>query len=152
MFNGDDNHWMQKALTLAKEAYTHNEVPVGAVLVHQQTMIASALNQTKTLCDPTAHAEILVLREGAKQIGNHRLTECTLYVTLEPCPMCAGACVQARIKRLVYALDDDKSGSIKSHFQIANQKTLNHHIECVSGIGAEESLKLMQSFFNPKRK
>lgn len=148
-----DEFWMREAIRAAIEAGTRDEVPIGACLIDNATgnLIASDGNKTRLLCDPTAHAEILVLREAARKIGNYRLTETTLYTTIEPCAMCAGALIQARVKRLVYAALDERFGAVETHFQICDSSSLNHRMEITSGILAEESRRLMQDFFRARR-
>lgn len=142
---------MLEALQEAKKAYKKNEVPVGAVVVQNNKIIARAHNLNITLNDPTAHAEILVLRKAAKKLKNHRLTNCEIYTTLEPCPMCAGALVYARIKKLIYATDDPKSGACKSVLNIVNNKKLNHRIEVVSGVCKKQAENLLKQFFKSLR-
>jgi len=147
-----DELFMQEALKEAKKAYKKNEVPVGAVVVYNNKIIAKAHNLNITTNDPTAHAEILALRKASKVLRNYRLTDCEMYTTLEPCPMCAGAMVYARIKRLVYATEDHKSGCCKSVLNIVNNNKLNHRIEVVSGVCKKESEKLLKKFFKKLRK
>lgn len=142
---------MQEALKEAKKAYKKNEVPVGAVVVYNNKIIAKAHNLNITTNDPTAHAEILALRKASKILRNYRLPDCEMYTTLEPCPMCAGAMVYARIKRLVYATEDPKSGCCKSVLNIVNNKKLNHRIEVVSGVCKKEAEKLLKTFFKKLR-
>jgi len=142
---------MQETLKEAKKAYKKNEVPVGAVVVYNDKIIAKAHNLNITTNDPTAHAEILALRKASKVLRNYRLPDCELYTTLEPCPMCAGAMVYARIKRLVYAAEDPKSGCCKSVLNIVNNKKLNHRIEVVSGVCKKEAEKLLKKFFKRLR-
>jgi tRNA(adenine34) deaminase len=146
-----DKFFMQEALKEAKKAYKKNEVPVGAVVVYNNKIVAKAHNLNITTNDPTAHAEILALRKASKILRNYRLLDCEMYTTLEPCPMCAGAMVYARIKRLVYATEDPKSGCCKSVLNIVNNKKLNHRIEVVSGVCKEESEKLLKTFFKKLR-
>ncbi len=146
-----DKFFMQEALKEAKKAYKKNEVPVGAVVVYNDKIIARAHNFNITTNDPTAHAEILALRKASKVLKNYRLPDCEMYTTLEPCPMCAGAMVYARIKRLVYATEDPKSGCCKSVLNIVNNKKLNHRIEVVSGVCKKESEKLLKKFFKRLR-
>ena len=143
--------FMKEAIKEAKKAFKKNEVPVGAVVVKDNKIIAKAHNLNITTNDPTAHAEILALRKASKILRNYRLTDCEIYATLEPCPMCAGAMVYARIKRLVYATDDPKSGCCKSVLNIVNNKKLNHRIEVTSGVCKEESEKLLKRFFKKLR-
>jgi len=146
-----DKFFMQETLKEAKKAYKKNEVPVGAVVVYNDKIIAKAHNLNITTNDPTAHAEILALRKASKVLRNYRLPDCELYTTLEPCPMCAGAMVYARIKRLVYAAEDPKSGCCKSVLNIVNNKKLNHRIEVVSGVCKKEAEKLLKKFFKRLR-
>jgi len=143
--------FMKEAIKEAKKAFKKNEVPVGAVLVKDNKIIAKAHNLNITTNDPTAHAEILALRKASKILRNYRLTDCEIYATLEPCPMCAGAMVYARIKRLVYATDDPKSGCCKSVLNIVNNKKLNHRIEVTSGVCKKEAEKLLKTFFKKLR-
>ena len=143
---------MRKALEAAVKAGEMGEVPVGACLVDKEgKLLAAAGNLTISDCDPTAHAEILALREAAHKIGNYRLTETTVYTTLEPCAMCAGALVNARIERLVYGAADMRFGAVASRFRICDNSSLNHRIEITSGVLADECRALMQSFFRAKR-
>ncbi len=151
MMNDIDKKFMKLALKEAKFAYKKNEVPVGSVIVLDGKVIAKAHNLNIKLNDPTAHAEILALRKAAKKLNNYRLNGCILYTTLEPCPMCAGAMVYTRIKRLVYAVEDPKAGACKSVLNIVNNKKLNHRIEVHSGILSKESKKLLKSFFKKLR-
>lgn len=148
----DDAFWMQRALDAARTAAQHQEVPVGAVLVHGDECITATFNQTLTQRDPTAHAEILALREGAQRLGNHRLLGTTLYVTLEPCAMCAGALLHARVSRLVYALADPKMGAVHSKACVLKPGLFPHPIEVYEGWGASESLVLLQDFFKARRR
>jgi tRNA(adenine34) deaminase len=142
---------MQSALEEARAAAARGEVPVGAVLVAEDRVVARAGNRTIGDCDPTAHAEIVALREAAKSIGNYRLLGATLYVTIEPCAMCAGAIVQARIARLVYGADDAKGGAVRSCFSILDHPQINHRVEVASGVQAEEAAALLQTFFAARR-
>ena len=152
MFDEADEFWMRKALQAAAEAQSFGEVPIGACLIDKQDkLLAIAGNRTITINDPTAHAEILVLREAAALIGNYRLTETVLYTTIEPCTMCAGALVNARIKRLVFGAHDERFGAVESVFQICNTSSLNHKIEITSGVLAADCRRLMQEFFKGKR-
>lgn len=144
--------FMLSALREAKKAYLLGEVPVGAVIVKDGKIIARGHNQNITKNDPTAHAEIVVLRKAAKKIGNYRLTDTDMYVTVEPCPMCAGALVYARIKKVFYATEDPKSGACRSVFNIVNNKKLNHRINFESGLCKEEAKNLLQKFFQERRK
>lgn len=146
-----DEVFMHAALEEAQAAAARSEVPVGAVLVAEDRVVARAGNRTIADCDPTAHAEIVTLREAAKSIGNYRLLGATLYVTIEPCAMCAGAMVQARIARLVYGADDAKGGAVRSCFSILDHPQINHRVEVTSGMLAEEAAALLQSFFAARR-
>ena len=147
----DDVPFMQEALAEARVAAAAGEVPIGAVLAHDGRIIARTGNRTIRDCDPTAHAEIVVLREAARILGNYRLTGTTLYVTAEPCSMCAGAIIQARIDRLVYGCDDPKGGAIRSCFEVLSNPTLNHQVEITSGVLSEQCAALLQSFFTARR-
>ena len=152
VFSERDLYFMREALREAEAAARKGEVPVGAILVSEEgDLLARAHNQPISLCDPTAHAEILALREGAKRLGNYRLLGTTLYVTLEPCPMCAGALVYARVKRLVFGARDAKSGACGSIYNIVNDERLNHRLEVISGLLEEEAAKLLRDFFKIRR-
>lgn len=143
---------MKKAIGAAIDARSLGEVPIGACLVNYNgEALAVTGNRSITNNDPTAHAEILALREGAKKVGNYRLTECVLYTTIEPCVMCAGALVNARIKRLVFGALDKRFGAVKTLFNICDSNYLNHRIQVNSGILAKECKNLMQEFFRKKR-
>jgi tRNA(adenine34) deaminase len=142
---------MQRALELAHAAVSAAEVPVGAVLVHGGRLIAEAHNLTRTTDDPTAHAEMVVLRKSAARLGTSRLLDATLYVTLEPCSMCAGAMVLAKVRRLVYAADDPKTGMCGSLGCIIQDPRLNHRIELTSGVLAREAGDVLRSFFRARR-
>lgn len=146
-----DLEFMQLALAEARSSAEAGEVPIGALLIHNGEVIARSGNRTIRDCDPTAHAEITVLREAARLLGNYRLADTTLFVTLEPCAMCAGAIIQARVPRLVYAADDPKGGAYRSCFEILTSPKLNHRVEVIAGIRAEESAELLQSFFAARR-
>ena len=142
---------MQEALQLAKAAEAMGEVPVGAVVVLDDLVIGRGSNAPIETTDPSAHAEMLALRQAAKAVGNYRLPDATLYVTLEPCPMCAGAMVHARIARLVYGCTDPRSGAAGSVFDVAASPKLNHRLQVVGGICATESSDLLQTFFRARR-
>lgn len=142
---------MEKALDQARLAYVADEVPVGAIIVDNGKIIASSHNQNRSLKDPTAHAEILVLREAAKNKDSSRLDNCDLYVTLEPCAMCASAIALARIRRIYYAASDQKFGAVENGARIFSSSSCHHKPEIYSGIHEEESKNLMQSFFKDKR-
>lgn len=146
-----DRRSMARALELARQAAEHGEVPVGAVLVKDGEIIAEAANRPIASNDPTAHAEILVLRRAGERLGNYRLPGTTLYVTLEPCPMCAGAMVHARVGRLVYAAADPRTGAAGSVFNLADHEALNHRMEIVPGVCAEEAGQLLKAFFAARR-
>jgi tRNA(adenine34) deaminase len=146
-----DSEYMHLALDQARAAALRGEVPVGALVVLEDRIIAASGNRTITDCDPTAHAEVLALREAAGKIGNHRLNGAALYVTIEPCAMCAGALVQARITRLIYGADEPKGGAIRSCLQVLDAPALNHRVEVTSGILDAESVQLLQSFFSARR-
>lgn len=147
----DDLHFMRLALAEAQASAEAGEVPIGALLVQNETILARAGNRTIRDNDPTAHAEVVVIRETAKFIGNYRLADTTLYVTLEPCAMCAGAMIQARIPRLVYAADDPKGGAFRSCFAVLTSAKLNHRVEVTPGVLAEDATTLLQSFFSSRR-
>ena len=142
---------MEEALRCARRALEMEEVPVGAVVVFEGRAVGRGWNRNITDSDPTAHAEILALREAGATIGNHRLGDCELFVTIEPCSMCAGAMVYARIKRLVYGSDDPKAGAVSSVIQVVNHPQLNHKLEVRSGVLAGRSAGLLQTFFKSRR-
>lgn len=146
-----DLQYMHLAIAQAQAAALRGEVPVGALVVLDDRILAAAGNRTITDCDATAHAEIVALREASRKIGNHRLTGTSIFVTVEPCAMCAGALVQARVTRLVYGADEPKGGAIRSCMQVLNAPALNHRVEVVSGVLAAESVQLLQSFFAARR-
>ncbi|HTV64895.1 MAG TPA: tRNA adenosine(34) deaminase TadA [Bryocella sp.] len=143
--------WMEEALREAQRALTLGEVPVGAVVVGDGRIVGRGCNRPISTSDPTAHAEILALREAGQAIGNYRLLDCDLYVTVEPCAMCAGAITHARIRRLVYGADDPKAGAVHSVMQVLNQPKLNHQVEVIPGVLAARSMDLLQAFFRGKR-
>src|SRR2546422_8774719 len=146
-----DARWMRQALTAAHEARARGEVPVGTCIVSDETILAVAGNRTRTDNDPTAHAEIVALRAAAGKVDNYRLTDAVVYSTIEPCAMCAGALIQARVRRLVYGARDEKAGAVESHFHICDAATLNHRIEVVTGVLENECRALMQEFFRARR-
>jgi tRNA(adenine34) deaminase len=149
---GVDEHWMRACLEAAREASERGEVPVGACVVGADgELLAAAGNRTRTDCDPTAHAEIVALREAARRFGNYRLTGAVVYSTIEPCAMCAGALVQARVERLVYGAADEKAGAVESVFRICDASSLNHRMELTPRILEEECRALMQEFFRKRR-
>jgi tRNA(adenine34) deaminase len=153
MLKNDDKdiELMQEALREAEIAYSHQEVPIGAVVVYQNKIIARAHNRKEELQDPTAHAEILALQEAARYLGSWHLEDIDLYVTLEPCPMCAYAMLQARIKRLIFGTPDPKAGAAGSVINIVQDKRFNHQIEIVSGVLEEECSLILQKFFQERR-
>jgi tRNA(adenine34) deaminase len=146
-----DLEYMHLAIVQAQAAGLRGEVPVGALVVLDDRIIAAAGNRTITDCDPTAHAEIVALREAAQSAENYRLVGASLYVTVEPCAMCAGALVQARIARLIYGADEPKGGAIRTCLRVLDAPALNHRVEVVSGVLAAESAQLLQSFFALRR-
>ncbi len=146
-----DNVFMGQALDQAREAERAGEVPIGAVVVREGVVIGQGGNRTIRDCDPTAHAEMVALRAAARAAGNHRLTGASLYVTIEPCAMCAGAMVQARLQRVVYGADDPKGGAVRSCFVVLESAQLNHRVEVTHGVLAEECAALMQAFFASRR-
>ena len=146
-----DHDMMELAIGEALKAAQEGEVPVGAVLVSDGEILANNHNRSLSQNDPTAHAEILVLREGAAQIGNYRLNGCELYVTIEPCPMCAGAIVQSRISRLIFGARDERGGAVESLCRLLNDPRLNHQVTVTEGILAERCQEIMQAFFSERR-
>jgi tRNA(adenine34) deaminase len=148
---GRDQAWMRVALEEARAAAAEGEVPIGAVLVNGGELLARGHNRTIGDCDPTAHAEMLVLREGARLLKNYRLAGTTLYVTVEPCAMCAGAMVQARVARLVYGCAEPKGGAVASCFAIFEHPMVNHRVEVSAGVLGEECAAVMQQFFQARR-
>ena len=143
--------WMREALRVARDARAAGEVPVGTCVVVGDRLLAAAGNRTRTDCDPTAHAEIVALREAAREFGNYRLADAIVYSTIEPCAMCAGALIQTRAKLLVYGATDEKAGAVESHFHICDANQLNHRIEVVKGVLGSECRALMQEFFQSRR-
>jgi tRNA(adenine34) deaminase len=150
--NISDEHWMQRALQLAHEAEAAGEVPVGAVIVFNGELIAEGWNQPIRSSDPTAHAEIMALRAAGRKLGNYRLPDAELYVTLEPCPMCVGAMLHARVKRVIYAATDPKTGALGGAYDLLNSVSHNHSFEVTKGILEEQSRKMLQEFFRNRRK
>lgn len=150
-FNSQDIFFMRRALELAKKAESTNEVPVGAVAVINNDVIGEGFNSPITTSDPTAHAEIIALRQASQKLNNYRLPEVTLYATLEPCVMCVGAMLHARIKRLVFGASDPKTGAVVSVFKILDEKKLNHKIEFQAGVLAIECGEILSGFFKAKR-
>ena len=146
-----DEQWMSQAIAAAREAEALGEIPVGACVVSDNRLLAVAGNRTRTDGDPTAHAEVIALRAAARELGNYRLTEAVVYSTIEPCAMCAGALIQARVRRLVYGATDERAGAVESRFRICDSDFLNHRIELSTGVLEEECRKLMQDFFRTRR-
>jgi tRNA(adenine34) deaminase len=145
-------NFMRQALREAQAAYDEDEVPIGAVVVHEHRVIAAAHNQREQLRDPTAHAEMIAITQAAEALGNWRLEGCTLYVTLEPCPMCAGAIVLARIPRAVYGAADPKAGAVTTLYQILGDPRLNHRAEVIAGVLGDECGAILSRFFAKKRR
>lgn len=146
-----DDYFMREALRLARMAYDADEVPIGAVVTRQGRIIARAHNQVETLRDATAHAEILAITQAAHALGDWRLEGCSLFVTKEPCPMCAGAIALSRIERLVYGVRDERAGGAGSVFAITSCPGLNHRVEVCGGVREEDARELLQGFFREKR-
>jgi len=142
----EHTHWMREALRAAREARERDEVPIGCCIVQDGQLISLAGNRTRTDCDPTAHAEVVALREAAQRVGNYRLPDTVVYSTIEPCAMCAGALIQARVGMLVYGATDEKAGAVESHFGICDAN-LNHRLEVIKGVLEPECRELMQEFF-----
>lgn len=147
----DDELWMEEALRAAQRALEAGEVPVGAVIVCQGRIVGHGWNRNVTDSDPSAHAEIVALRDAGTAVGNHRLADCELFVTIEPCAMCAGAMVHARIKRLIYGALDPKAGAVQSVMQVLNHPQLNHRVDVHSGVLAGRCAELLQDFFRNRR-
>ncbi len=146
-----DHDFMALALEEALQASREGEIPVGAVLVNGGRIIARDHNRPISAHDPTAHAETLVLRAGAAQVGNYRLNGCALYVTIEPCPMCAGAILQSRVSRLVFGARDEKGGAVTSLYRLLNDSRLNHQVEVTEGVLAEQCQEVIRAFFSKRR-
>lgn len=151
MLDRSDELWMEEALREARRAETIGEVPVGAIIVRDGKIVARAGNRNLADHDPTAHAEIIALRQAGAAIGNRRLLECEMFVTIEPCAMCAGAIVHARLRRLIYGADDPKAGAVGSIMRVLNHPQLNHRVEVTRGVLASRSMDLLQEFFRRKR-
>ncbi len=151
MTETNDELWMEEALRSAQRALEAGEVPVGAIVVCDGRIVGRGWNRNISDNDPTAHAEIVALREAGATVGNHRLAECELFATIEPCPMCAGALVHARIKRLVYGADDPKAGAVQSVIQVLNHPRLNRRMEVRSGVLAGRCAEMLQTFFKSRR-
>ena len=148
---GVDELWMEEALRCAQRALEMGEIPVGAVVVCEGKIVGRGWNRNIAEADPTAHAEMIALREAGATVGNHRLGECELFVTIEPCAMCSGALVHARIKRLVYGSDDPKAGAVHSVMQVVNHPQLNHKMEVRCGVLSGRSAEVLQTFFRNRR-
>jgi tRNA(adenine34) deaminase len=150
---GGPDKWMREAIAEARLALGKNEVPIGCVIVHDPTerIIGRGHNLRETGQDPTAHAELVAMREAATALGHWRLIDCTMYVTLEPCPMCAGGIVNARLPRLVYGCDDPKAGAVRTLFRLCNDPRLNHRVEITGGVLADECSSLLRAFFRTQR-
>ena len=146
-----DHRWMKKALREAERAFEKDEVPVGAVIVKDGQLIGRGHNLVETLHDPTAHAEMIAITAACETLGTKILDGCTLYVTLEPCPMCAGAIVWARLRRLVFGAFDEKAGSASTLYNIPQDDRLNHFVEVISGVEADQAAALLQAFFRKRR-
>ena len=146
-----DELWMEEALRAAQRALDAGEVPVGTIVVYQDKIVGRGWNRNIADSDPTAHAEIVALREAGANVGNHRLADCELFATIEPCAMCAGAMVHARLKRLVYGADDPKAGAVHSVMEVLNHPRLNHRMEVRSGVLASRCAELVQRFFKDRR-
>ncbi|MBW2038505.1 MAG: tRNA adenosine(34) deaminase TadA [Deltaproteobacteria bacterium] len=146
-----DKEMMEMAIEEALKASQEGEVPVGAVLVREGEVLAKEHNRSLSLNDPTAHAEILVLREGASRVGNYRLNGCELYVTIEPCPMCAGAILHSRLARLIFGARDEKAGAVESLYRLLNDPRLNHRVQVTEGVLAERCKEIVQAFFQLRR-
>lgn len=147
-----DEQWMAKALVLAKEAEAMGEVPIGALVVHAGQVVGQGYNRRETDKDPLGHAELIAIKDAAASLGRWRLNDCTLYVTLEPCAMCAGALVNARVGRLVFACADPKAGAVSSLFELCTDARLNHRLQVSTGVLADECSALLKSFFKALRK
>jgi tRNA(adenine34) deaminase len=151
LINETDRQWMRQALAQARQAIKLDEVPVGAVAVYQGQVIGTGFNRKESDLDPTAHAEMLALRQAAAHLQNWRLIDVTLYCTLEPCPMCAGAMIQGRLKRLVYGAPDTRHGADGAIVQVLREPAFNHRVEVVTGVLADEAAALLQQFFQKVR-
>ncbi|MFK8137865.1 MAG: tRNA adenosine(34) deaminase TadA [Bdellovibrionales bacterium] len=146
-----DSFWMNHCLDLAKEAKGMGEVPVGAIIVHKDRIVGQAFNRKEIDQNPIAHAELLAIQEASRNLGRWRLSNCTLYVTLEPCIMCTGAIIQSRVERVVYGTPDAKAGAIESVYKVFEDNKLNHKAEVVSGVSKEPSSKILKEFFSELR-
>ena len=153
MCSSDHENWMFLALDLARQAAAEDEVPIGCVIIHEPTakVIGRGYNRREIDRDPTAHAEIIAMREAASAVGFWRLVDCALVVTLEPCPMCAGAIVNARIPKLIYGCDDPKAGAVRTLYQICEDPRLNHRVEVITGVLADQCAGVLREFFQARR-
>ena len=147
----NDELWMNEALRCAQRALEAGEVPVGAIVLHDGKIVGQGFNRNILDHDPAGHAEIVALRDAGAELGNHRLSECDLFVTIEPCAMCAGAIVHARIRRLVYGADDPKAGAVHSVMRVVNHPALNHRVDVRGGVLAGQCAELLQEFFRSRR-
>lgn len=144
-------HWMRHAMDQARRAFDEGEVPVGAIVVHEERVIAEAYNQRETLKDPTAHAEMIAITQAAQSLDSWRLLDCRLYVTLEPCPMCAGAIVQCRLPTVIYGASDPKGGAVQTLYNITTDSRLNHQATVMGGVMQDQSRAILQEFFAQRR-
>lgn len=151
MAGDDDRHWMREAMALANMAAENDEVPVGALVVKEGVVVGRGYNRPIGGCDPTAHAEVMALRDAARALGNYRLSDCTLYVTLEPCTMCVGAMVHARVARLVYGASEPKAGVVRSQAQLLDAPYFNHTVTVTPGVEREGCQAQLQAFFRRRR-
>ena len=149
--NPTDELWMEEARPCAQRWRATNERTVGAIVVREGVVVGRGWNRNLTHCDPTAHAEIVALRDAGRNLGNHRLVDCDLFATIEPCAMCAGAAVHARVRRLVYGADDPKAGAIRSALLVVNHPSLNHQMEVRGGVLAGRAAEMLQEFFRKRR-
>ena len=147
-----DKHFMRKALQMAEFAQTAGEVPVGAVLVSGDQIIASGFNQSISTCDPTAHAELVAIRSAAKKLSNYRLVDCDLYVTIEPCAMCVGAILHARVRRVIFGALEPRAGALQSHLRLLEKTNFNHSVDWYGGVLHDKCSNLMKEFFAARRK
>lgn len=147
-----DEHWMRQTLAAARDAGARGEVPVGACIVADGELLAVAGNLTRTNQDPTAHAEVIALREASRKVGNYRMPTAVVYSTIEPCVMCAGALIQARVARLVYGAADERAGAVESRFRVCDTDFLNHRIEITAGVLENECRQIMKEFFRERRR
>lgn len=151
MKDKDDNYWMKKALILARKAASQNEVPVGAIIVKDNQLLSKAFNLKEKLQTPLAHAEVIAIHRASRKLKSWRLEDCTLYVTLEPCPMCCGVILQSRIKKVIFSTPDPKGGAASSLFNLLNDTRLNHQVEVIQGPLKEQSSLLLKKFFRKLR-